>query len=383
MKRIYLDYAAATPLAPEVLQAMEPYFSENFYNPSATYLAARSVKNQLGQARQTVAEILGAKPAEIVFTAGATEANNLAIQGVMSQYRDGEVLVSSIEHESVLEPAKLFKCRQIPVDKNGRIILNKLSNLLSDKTVLVSIMLVNNELGTIQPLREIANLLKMVRKQRQTAGNKTPLYLHSDSAQAANYLDLHVNRLGVDMMSLNGGKIYGPKQSGALYVRTGVEIKPLIVGGGQESGRRSGTENLAGSIGLATALQMAQSRKAKESERLTKLRGQFEDQLAQRLPGAIINGDGAPRAPHLCNLTLPGTDNERLMMELDERGIQCAVGSACSASKETPSHVLAAIGLDDKTARSTLRFSLGRQTTKSDIDKTVLELSDLIAKIPG
>jgi cysteine desulfurase len=213
MKRIYLDYAAATPMTPEVLKAMEPYFSQKFYNPSASYLAARAARQDLNQARAAVARPLGARPAEIIFTAGATEANNLAIQGIMRQFPDGEVLVSAIEHESVLEPAGLFQPKLIPVDGEGLIILNKLSNLISDNTVLISVMLVNNELGTIQPLHEVAGLVKETLQKRLAKGNKTPLYLHTDAAQAANYLDLHTSRLGIDLMSLNGGKIYGPKQS--------------------------------------------------------------------------------------------------------------------------------------------------------------------------
>ncbi|HET9721718.1 MAG TPA: cysteine desulfurase family protein [Candidatus Saccharimonadales bacterium] len=379
MKRIYLDYAAATPMSIEVLKAMEPYFSKKFYNPSATYLAARAVKQGINQARRQVAGLLGAKPAEITFTAGATEANNMAIQGIMRQFPNSELLVSSIEHESVIAPARLFKHREIPVTKKGLIDLAKLELMVGPQTVLVSVMLVNNELGTVQPLAEIAKILNKLSILRKANGNNRPLYLHTDAAQAANYLDLHVSRLGVDMMSLNGGKIYGPKQSGALYVKAGTQLRPLIVGGGQEQGLRSGTENTGAIMGFARALESAQEKRGAEAKRVAQMRESFEKQLLEQLPQAKINGAARHRAPHIISLSLSGQDNERLMMELDELGIECAVGSACSASRQEASHVLSAIGMSDKQARSTLRFSLGKHTTTAEIKKTTAELVRLIS----
>jgi len=377
MKRIYLDYAAATPLSQEALDAMLPYFSEKFYNPSATYIAARAVKNDLDKIRAQVAAILEAKLAEIVFTAGATEANNLAIQGVMRQFPAGELLVSAIEHESVMAPAELFSATKIPVDSNGILILNKLSNLINDNTVLISVMLVNNELGTIQPLREISIIIQQVLEERHLKGNKLPLYLHADAAQAGNYLDLHVSRLGVDLMSLNGGKLYGPKQSGCLFIKAGIKLTPQILGGGQEFNLRSGTQNVAATAGFAAALKLASENRAKEYRRIQELRGGFEAALIKQLPKSVLNGSVKHRAPHLLSLTINGSDNERLMMELDERGIECAIGSACSASSEQPSHVLSAIGLNEQQARSTLRFSLGKNTTKSQLEMTASELAVL------
>ncbi|HSW78403.1 MAG TPA: cysteine desulfurase family protein [Candidatus Babeliales bacterium] len=378
INKIYLDYAAATPLDDQVLKAMQPYFSENFYNPSATYLPARQVRQELETARHKVASTIGGRPAEIIFTSGATEANNLAIRGLMPRYPEAEVLVSSIEHESVLEPAKIFKHKEIPVDEAGRIILNKLSNLISDNTVLVSIMLVNNELGTIQPLREVSHLIKNIRKERLANNNRTPIYLHTDAAQAANYASLQASRLGVDVMSINGGKIYGPKQSGVLYIKSGLKLWPQIVGGGQEFGLRSGTENIAADIGFAVALETAQKNHATQAKRTSKLSLKFEEGL-KKLPKASINGSKNNRTPHILSVTFDGMDNERLMMKLDEAGILCAVGSACSASRDEPSHVLSAIGLSDDEARSTLRFSLGKFTTESDIEKTLQKLQALTA----
>jgi len=376
MKSIYLDYAAATPMDPSVEKAMEPYFSEQFYNPSAIYLNGREVRQALENARSDIAGCLGSKPAEIIFTGGATEANNLAIQGVMRCYPDSEILVSAIEHESVLEPAALFKFKRILVNNTGEIILDKsstsdgasnLSELIADKTVLISVGYVNNEIGTIQPLRQISALIEKVMKQRQTQKNPLPLYLHTDAAQAPNYFDLHVSQLGVDLMSINGDKIYGPKQSGVLYVKTGVQIGPLILGGGQESGLRSGTENVASAVGLAAALQLSQKTRKTEQERINNLRTIFINELQKRLPNATFNGSKNHSAPHILSVTLPGSDNERLMMELDELGVQAATGSACAASNDEPSHVLSAVGLSDDEARSTLRFSMGRQTTKKNI----------------
>jgi cysteine desulfurase len=377
MKRIYLDYAAATPLSDKVMAAMKPYFAERFYNPSAAYLAGRDVRRDLNDIRRQAAVVIGAKPAEIIFTTGATEANNLAICGVMSRFPKGEILVGAVEHESVLEPARLFGAKEIPVDSDGRIILNKLSNLINSKTVFVSVMYVNNELGTIQKLKDIAGLLERVRASRQEAGNKTPIYLHTDAAQAGNYLDLHVSRLGVDLVSINGGKLYGPKQSGLLYVKAGLQLQPMILGGGQEFGLRSGTENVAADAGLVEALKQAQAGRATEARRVTQLRQGFENDLDKELPNARINGSKNGRAPHIVSLTLPGNDNERLMMELDERGIMCAVGSACSASRDEVSHTLSAIGLSEADARATLRFSLGRGTKAEDLRRTVRVLSEL------
>jgi cysteine desulfurase len=338
---------------------------------------ARAVKKDLADFRAKVAAILGCRPAEIVFTAGATEANNLAIQGVMKQFPGSEVLVSAIEHESVIAPAELFKHRLIPVNNKGVIILNKLSNLITDKTVLVSIMLVNNELGTIQPLREVSALIQSVIKTRLEKGNKLPLYLHTDAAQATNYLDLHVSRLGVDLLSINGGKIYGPKQSGILYVKAGTKLRPQIVGGGQEFNLRSGTENVSAIAGFTQALETASQNRVLEVKKITELKQYFEELVSSKLPHAVINGVAKHRAPHILSLIIESCDNERLMMELDECGVQCAVGSACSASSEEASHVLAAIGLSKMQARSTLRFSLGRQTTQQDIDQTIKLLVEL------
>ena len=375
MKKIYLDYAAATPLDTTVLAAMEPYFSEYFYNPSATYLRGRDTKVALEEARTSVAVTLGTKKSEIIFTSGATEANNLAVQGIMRNFPGGEVLVSAIEHESVLEPAKLFRHREIPVSPQGIVDKHKLEKMISTKTALVSIMMVNNELGSVQPIHEISKIIGKLRKLR--GPKEFPLYLHTDAVQAGNFLDLHVARLGIDMMSLSGGKLYGPRQSGALFVKSNVKLLPLILGGGQEGGLRAGTENVAGAVGLAKALETAQASRTEEAARLTKLRKLFATLLQKNIKSSVINGSSKHCAPHLLSVTIPNFDNERLMMELDEGGVIAAVGSACSSSSEKPSQVLAAIGLSKAEAEATLRFSLGRGSSKNDILFTVNLLAGL------
>ncbi len=375
---IYLDYAAATPVDPAVVAAMQPYLTEQFFNPSAGYLRAKSVAADLLAARQTVAHWLGAKPPEVIFTAGGTEANNLAIAGVMSQFPGCNVVISAIEHESIREPASQHDVREVPVTNDGLVDVAALEKLIDDKTVLVSIMYANNEIGTIQPLREIATLLQKVKLQRRADNNDQPLFFHTDACQAGNYLDIHTARLGVDLMTLNGGKIYGPKQTGVLYVRTGTSLNAQILGGGQERGLRSGTENVAGAIGFAKALDLAQKMRTTEVKRLTQLRDDFIKQITEAIPAAVINGSLKKRLPNNVSITFPATDNERLMMQLDIAGIMCTVGSACSASKDESSQVLKAIGLSDKQARATLRFTMGRQTTRAQLSQTAKILRELI-----
>jgi len=372
---IYLDYAAATPMDESVFLAMRPYFTEKFYNPSATYLVAQGVKKDLEAARARVAYWFGARPNEITFTAGSTEANNLVIHGLMRQYPNAKVIVSAIEHESVLAPAHEYDCVEAPVTTKGVVDLEKLAQLIDDTTVLVSVMYANNEVGTIQPIGQIGQMIEDVRKDRRARGITLPIYLHSDAAQAAAYLDLHAARLRVDFMTLNGGKIYGPKQSGALFVSSKVRLVPQVLGGGQERGLRSGTENVAGSIGLSAALAMVQQRRHEEGQRLQQFQKLFIKLLAEKVPQAVVNGSTSRRLPNNIHITVPDHDNERILMALDEAGIICAAGSACSASNEEPSHVLKAMGLSDAEAQSSLRFTFGFQTTEQMIHAVVDELA--------
>jgi cysteine desulfurase len=375
---IYFDYAAATPLDPQVLETMLPYLKDNFYNPSANYTPALEIRQALAAARAKVAHWMGAKSSEIIFTAGGTESNNLAIHGIMRQYTDGNMVTMATEHDSVLVPARRHECREVAVKPDGVIDLADLRNKIDSKTVLASISYANNEIGTVQPMREVSRLIEEIRSQRQTEGNNRPIYLHSDACQAGNYLDLHVARLGIDLMTLDGSKVYGPKQSGCLYVKAGVKLQPLIDGGHQENGLRGGTENVAGSIGFGAALEQAQQMRPEEVNRLAKLRDDFMEQLEEAIPSATINGSRKYRLPNNVHLTIPGQDNERLLMQLDQLGILAGAGSACNASDEDPSHVLRAIGLTDADARASLRFTLGRQTTAADIEYAVKTLAGLV-----
>lgn len=402
---VYLDHAAATPLDPDVLSVMQPYLSEWFYNPSALYLAAKQVGRDITGAREAVAQTLGARPSEITFTAGGTEANNLAIHGIMTQFPDANIVVSAVEHDSVLKPAAVHNMRVAEVTSKGIVDLRALRASIDDSTVLVSIMYANNELGTVQPLSSIARIVQDIRHERVTTGNLRPLYLHTDACQAANYLPLTKARLGVDLMTLNGGKIYGSKQTGCLFVRSGVELHAQILGGGQERDIRSGTENVAGIIGFARALTKAQQLREAEHKRLTGLKEHCIRELYARVPNGIIttslqeeasaeevaeimkkHPDALahslpPTLPNFVHIRIPGADNERLIMELDERGIMAAAGSACSASSDEPSHVLTAIGLSDADAQSSIRFTMGRSTTRADLTRVVDALAGLDAAV--
>ena len=376
---IYLDHAAATPVDAAVFAAMQPYMTAEFYNPSATYLPAKAVRTALEEARGWVAHWLGARPTEVIFTAGGTEANNLAIQGVLRKFPNASVVISGVEHDSVLETAQKFNCSVALVNEKGRVDIENLRSLITEETVLVSIMYANNEVGTIQPIRDIANIVREIREKRRETGSILPLYLHTDACQAANYLDLQAARLGVDMMTLNGGKIYGPKQSGVLYVESHVQLEPLIYGGGQERGVRSGTENVAGAIGFAAALDAAQTLRKQETQRLSGLQHYTYGQISKKLRSATVNGDQKHRLPNNVHITLAGTDNERVLLQLEAAGILAAAGSACSASNDEPSHVLRAMGVSDVDARSSLRITMGRSTSQEDIDVLINALATILA----
>ncbi len=367
-KPIYLDYAAATPVDASVLAAMQPYFTESFYNPASVYLAGRHIKQEIGDARSRVAHWLGAKPTEIIFTAGATEANNTAIMGVLSQYEGATMVVSAIEHDSVIALANSDDSQIVAVNEFGQVDPSALAESISDTTVVVSIMYANNEIGTIQNLQQLSDVVKRVRAERLSKGNTRPLLLHTDASQAAQYLDLHVDRLGVDLMTISAGKIYGPKQTGCLYVRSGVVLEPLLRGGGQERGLRSGTENVPGIIGFTAALDLVQKQRKDESKRVQGLASSLLADIEKACPEVALVGHAKVRLANNVCLFAPGVDGERIVMELDEQGIQCSTGSACAALKQdASSHVVQALGYSPEDAASTLRISLGRQTTEADI----------------
>lgn len=375
---IYMDYAAATPLNEAALEAMWPFFTEQFYNPSSSYRGAKQVKKALEAARVRVAHWLGAKPAEVIFTAGATESINLAINGVMRNHSGATVAVSAIEHDAVLATAKQYNHTIIPVKSDGVVDATALKQYINDQTVLVSIGYANNELGTIQPLKDIASVLHEIRRLRQLKNNSLPLLLHTDASQAACYLDLHASRLGVDLLTLNGGKMYGPKQTGVLFVKAGLQLAPLVTGGGQEMGLRSGTENVAGAVGLAAALDIAQAQRKEAMAKVAALRDQLQQKIIEMRPDTVVNGSQKKRLPNILSLSWPGVDGERLLMQLDEAGILVSTGSACAANKQTASHVLQACALDEAAVSGSLRFSLGSSTTIKEIDTAVSVLKKLI-----
>lgn len=378
-RTIYLDNAAATPLDPVVLAAMQPFLTDMFYNPSATYDSARDVRRALDTARAEIAHHIGARPNEIIFTAGGTEANNVAIHGVMKQFPDANMVVSAIEHDSALNPAEQYNTKVAPVGVDGRVDLDAIRGQIDDQTVLVSVQYANNEIGTVQPVKDIAQLIAAIRQARQKSNNTLPLYLHTDACQASAYLDIHASRLGVDLMTINASKIYGPKQTGALFIKKGTLVLPHMQGGGQERGLRSGTENTANCVGFARALSLVQGRRHEEVARLRLLQKTFMASLQGKIPSIVVNGSLKHRLPNNVHITVPGRDNERLMMELDRRGIMCAVGSACSASSDEPSHVLTAIGLSEQEAQASLRFTMGKDTSEADVQYVVTALEEILS----
>lgn len=377
MKKVFLDYASATPLDKGVLDAMLPYFSDLFYNPSSSHLLSKEIKLEINEARKNVANIIGAKHNEIVFVSGGSEANNLAIKGIMDLHKQANMLYGATEHDSVIQPAKNYHSKEIKVDTLGNIDLADLKKKIDDKTVLISVMHVNNEIGTINNLAKIAEIVNEHRYLRNEKGSALPLYLHCDASQSPNYLAVNVARMGVDLLTLNGGKIYGPKQSGILYVNSKVNIKPLIEGGGQEYGLRSGTTSAASIIGFAEALVLTEKMRKSEENRVESLRNHLIKELLKNKK-VSLNGPTKNRIANNVHITIDGMDNETLMYKLDDFGFMVAVGSACSASSEEPSHVLKAVGLSDAQARQSIRITLGRQTTKDNVDNFIKEISGLI-----
>lgn len=361
---IYLDHAAATPLDPSVLAAMQPYFSDLFYNPSSPYAPAVAVRREYEAAKSTIASIIGARSGELTMTAGATESINLAFGA-----QQGHVVISTVEHQSVLAAASRHEHTAVPVDKNGRVDPASIKNAVRPDTWLISIGLANNEVGTIQPLSKIADVIKKIRTERLNEGNTTPLYLHSDASQGAGQLDLHVTRLGADMLTLNAAKVYGPKQVGLLYAARSVQLQPQILGGGQEAGLRSGTENVGGVIGFAEALNRADKKRQSEVTRLSGLRDRLQKKLVDTFHDLVVSGHPKHRLAGHLHVSFPGLDAERLIFGLEARGVLVATGSACAANKGTRSHVLVAIGLDDATADGSLRISLGKDNDESSIDQ--------------
>ena len=372
---IYLDHAAATPVSDKALKAMESYFSRDFFNPSAAYLPAKRVAADYERAKGEIAHAIGAKATDIVMTGGATEANNLAFTALDNQMRSltASVLYLETEHDSVRAVAKKHNGTAIRVLPNGLIDLDDLRAKITDETMLVSASLANNELGTIQPMAEISTILKNIKIDRLKRGIKQPLYLHSDASQALNLLDINVSRLGVDMLTLNAAKVYGPKGVGALYVAHAVKLSPISVGGGQELGLRSGTENVPGAIGFAAAIKEAKEHLNGNRKRYAK----WKQTLLKELRGyELINKKHT--LDNFVVLCYSGIDAERLIYLLEDREVYVATGAACAASKGQKSHVLAAIGLSDAQIAGSLRLTLGETNDEEQIHMAAQIINEVV-----
>ena len=376
---IYLDYAAATPLSEKALQAMLPYYSEDFFNPSAAYLPAVHVRRAYEKAKDDIAHVIGAKGADLVMTSGATESINLAFSLIPAD-SNAEVLISATEHPAVLENAKRAGNYQIVnVDQYGRIDLEDFKAKLTPKTQFVSICLVSSELGTIQPISDIARLIGAERQRRAFAGETVPLYFHTDASQGLGLMEVKLNRLGVDLLTLNAAKVYGPKGIGALYVGHNVKLQPLTVGGGQEMGLRSGTENVPATIAFAMAITEAEKHLNGERKRLQELKQKFRTSLSD-LPNIRFLGKEKAQLVSFLPISLPGLDAERLIYALEDKEVYVSTGAACAASKGVKSPTLVAIGLSDAEISGSLRITMGKQTDEAAVQKASRAIHEVVNK---
>lgn len=379
---VYLDYAATTPIDPEVLATMLPYFASRYGNPSSLYTSGRAARQAIERARKDIAALLGAAPEEVIFTGSGTESDNLAIRGVMRAHRGRgkHLIVSAIEHKAVLESAQSlaregFDVSIVPVDRFGMVDVDACMSLVRDDTVLVSVMYANNEIGTIQPIRELAAALRGL----ASAGLRP--FLHTDACQAAGFLPLYVPDLGVDLMTLNSSKVYGPKGVGVLYKSAGVRLEPLILGGEQERNLRAGTESVPLIVGCCAALCKADRLRESESARLLALRDYFLRELQARIPGIMLNGHPQQRLPNNISVSIPFVEGESILLMLDKVGVEASTGSACSAHDLKPSHVLLAIGQQAELAHGSIRFSLGRDTTREKLDYALSVFPPIVERL--
>ena len=388
MKRIYLDNSATTPVDKRVEKAMHPYLRKEFGNPSALYKEGVVAKEAVERARLSIAESLGAHSDEIIFTGSGTESDNLAILGVVKACKGKittkpHIVTSVIEHPAVLEVCKalgsdgIADVTYVGVNEYGVVDPAEVKEALRFETVLVSIMYANNEIGTIQSIREIAKVIRAWKKQNSS---EYP-YFHTDACQATNYLDMNTLSLGVDILTINGSKIYGPKGIGALYVKRGTRIVPMVYGGGQEHGLRAGTENVPTVVGFAEAVKIASALKEKEVLRLTEVRDYFIKELLVSIPGSILNGSKENRLPNNVNISIPRIDSEQLVLELDAKGVAASARSACKSRDYESSYVIMALGRKSLPNEGGVRFSMGRETRKRDIDHVLKVLLRIIKKI--
>lgn len=385
-KRIYLDYAATTPVRKEVKKAMEKFWDIDFGNAGAFHTEGTTAQKSLNESRKKIASIIHAQPEELIFTSGGTESNNLAILGVLNKLKEAgkktneiHLITTVFEHPSVLQCFKYFEQQGAQVDylninQEGIIDLNQLKRVITEKTVLISIMFVNNEIGTIQPISEVVKIIQDFKKKKKKSFTNFPIF-HSDFAQALLYLPINTQKLNIDLISFDAQKIYGPKGVGALYVKKGTEISPLIMGGKQEGGLRPGTENIPLISGFAKALELAEREKNTETKRLVKLRDYFIKEITKKIPGTILNGSLDKRLPNNINISFPNKNNEFLVVQLDQKGVACSTKSACS--KEKDSYVIQSLGKESSRTQGAVRFTLGRTTTKKEIDLVIKSLLEI------
>ena len=382
-KLIYMDYAATTPTRQEVVNTMLPYMTTNFGNPSSIYTLAQDARNAVDSARKTISKILGSRSSEIVFTSGGTESDNTAIKGVSfaMKHLGNHIITSMVEHHAVLHTCQQmeqfgFDVTYLPVDHNGQVRIEDLENSVTENTILVSIMYANNEIGTIQPIKDMVRTVK----NKANELSKTIVF-HTDAVQAVGHVDIDVTELGVDMLSMSAHKFYGPRGVGALYVKRGTPFESLLAGGGQERQRRSGTENVPGIVGMAHALQLTHTDRKHESLRISKMRDRVVTELSNSVENLVFNGHPINRLDNNVSVSFKGVEGEPVLMGLDFAGICASSGSACSSASVEPSHVLLAIGRSAEEAQGTLRITLGRDNSEEDIDYLLDVLPNLVNKL--
>lgn len=378
---IFLDAAATTPVRREVLEAMWPYLTGEFGNPSSHHTLGESAARALADARASVAAALGCRPGEVTFTSGGTEADNLAVKGIALARQAADpavnrVVISAVEHPAVEESARYlerfhgFSVDVVPVDSYGQVTPKSLGDVLRPETALVSVMYANNEVGTVQPITELAALAR-----------ERGIPFHTDAVQAAGWLALDTKALGVDALSISGHKLGAPKGCGVLFVRSRTRTEPLIHGGGQERGRRSGTENVAGAVGLATALALSQARQQDQQARVTALRDNFVSAVLSAVPGAVLTGHPTDRLPSVASFCFPGTSGESVLLELERQGVVCSSGSACAAGSEAPSPVLTALGIPAEVAQTAVRFSFDSSVTAEDLAAAAAAVGSAVTSV--
>ena len=382
-KLVYMDHAATTPMREEVLQRMIPFMKENYGNPSSIYTLAQQARNAVDESRRTIAKLIGCRSSEITFTSGGTESDNAAIKGAAFAMRHlgNHIITTSIEHHAVLHTCMQmeqfgFEVTYLPVDKEGKVNISDVENAITDKTILVSIMAANNEIGTVQPIAEITNMVK------DTATSMgTTILVHTDAVQAMGQIPVNVKNWPVDMLSMSAHKFYGPRGVGALYIKRGTPFEPLLMGGGQERQRRSGTENVPAIVGMELALSLAVMEQEEQGKKLSRYRDAIIEGLSKNVEGILINGHRRDRLPNNVSVSFLGVEGEPILLGLDFSGICASSGSACSSASLEPSHVLLAIGRTADQAQGTLRITLGRDNTQEDVDYLLEVLPKLVERL--